>query len=173
VKSDNIEVIHDWPCQSSKNATQEKVPSQVAYREEGILWGSQIPPDVPRHMWTKLQLDNKQTGEVAKINREIATCTENAGKQPDDVITDYLTQIKAHLIKNFDQKYGKTLWRTMPITLVVTVPAVWSDLAKARTLDAVDKAGFNTLEFPQLVKTIITTEPEAAAIYTIQTLRGM
>jgi molecular chaperone DnaK (HSP70) len=160
IQGDNIEVIHDWPCQSSRNATQEKVPSQVAYREEGILWGSSIPSDVPRHMWTKLQLDNKQTGEAAN-------------KQADDVITDYLTQIKAHLIKNFDRKYGATLWRTMPITLVVTVPAVWSDLAKARTLEAVDKAGFNTRQFPQRVNTIITTEPEAAAIYTIKTLRGM
>jgi molecular chaperone DnaK (HSP70) len=124
-------------------------------------------------MWTKLQLDNKQTGEAAKIHREISTCTGNANKQADDVITDYLTQIKAHLIKNFDRKYGATLWRTMPITLVVTVPAVWSDLAKARTLEAVDKAGFNTRQFPQRVNTIITTEPEAAAIYTIKTLRGM
>jgi molecular chaperone DnaK (HSP70) len=124
-------------------------------------------------MWTKLLLDNNRAGEVAKINREIATCTENASKQPVDVITDYLTQIKAQLFKNFDQKYGKKLWRTMPITLVATVPAVWSDLAKARTLDAVDKAGFNTREFPQPVNVIITTEPEAAAIYTIKTLRGM
>ncbi|KAI4710800.1 hypothetical protein J4E89_004390 [Alternaria sp. Ai002NY15] len=156
---------------SSKNATQEKVPSEVAYREEGILWGALIPADVPRHMWTKLQLDPIQAGEVTKINREIATSAQNANKQPDDVITDFLAQVKAHLIKNLDQKYGTTLWRTMPITLVVTVPATWSDLAKSRTLEAVSKAGFNTLEFPQPVTTILTTEPEAAAIHTIRTFR--
>ncbi|KAI4924198.1 uncharacterized protein J4E92_007279 [Alternaria infectoria] len=171
-QADHIEVIHDWPSQSSKNATQEKVPSEVAYREEGILWGALIPADVPRHMWTKLQLDPLQVGEVTKINREIAMSKGNANKQPDDVITDYLAQVKAHLLKNLDQKYGRTLWRTMPITLVVTVPATWSDLAKSRTLEAVNKAGFNTLEFPQPVTTILTTEPEAAAIYTIRTFRG-
>ncbi|CAN9134369.1 unnamed protein product [Alternaria alternata] len=172
LQGQHIEVIHDWPSQSSKNATQEKVPSEVAYREEGILWGALIPADTPRHMWTKLQLDANQVGEAAKIQREIATSSQNTSKQPDDVITDFLAQVKAHLLKNLDQKYGKTLWRTMPITLVVTVPATWSDLAKSRTLDAVDKAGFNTLEFPQPVTTILTTEPEAAAIYTIRTLRG-
>lgn len=165
-------MIHDWPSQSSKNATQEKVPSEVAYREEGILWGALIPADVPRHMWTKLQLDPLQAGEVTKINREIATSAQNANKQPDDVITDFLAQVKAHLIKNLDQKYGTALWRTMPITLVVTVPATWSDLAKSRTLEAVNRAGFNTLEFPQPVTTILTTEPEAAAIHTMRTYRG-
>lgn len=148
------------------------MPSEVAYREEGILWGALIPADTPRHMWTKLQLDANQVGEAAKIQREIATSSQNTSKQPDDVITDFLAQVKAHLLKNLDQKYGKTLWRMMPITLVVTVPATWSDLAKSRTLDVVDKAGFNTLEFPQPVTTILTTEPEAAAIYTIRTLRG-
>jgi molecular chaperone DnaK (HSP70) len=56
---------------------------------------------------------------------------------------------------------------------VVTVPAVWIDVAKARTLEAVDKAGFNTLVFPQLKSILMTTEPEAAAIYTIKSLRGM
>ena len=165
-------MIHDWPSQSSKNATQEKVPSEVAYREEGILWGALLPADVPRHMWTKLQLDPLQAGEVTKINREIATSAQNANKQPDDVITDFLTQVKAHLIKNLDQKYGTALWRTMPITLVVTVPATWSDLAKSRTLEAVNRAGFNTQEFPQPVTTILTTEPEAAAIHTMRTYRG-
>lgn len=123
-------------------------------------------------MWTKLQLDRKQTGDIVKITREIATSSQRSDKQPDDVITDFLTQVKAHLIKNFDLKYSKALWRTLPITLVVTVPAVWSDHAKARTLEAVNKAGFNSLEFPQSVTTTLTTEPEAAAIHTIRTLRG-
>jgi len=64
------------------------------------------------------------------------------------------------------------LWRTLPITLVVTVPAVWSDAAKDSTLRAVRMAGFDTTCFPLLKRTILTTEPEAAAIYTIQSLRG-
>lgn len=79
---------------------------------------------MPRHMWTKLQLDSKQTGNVARITREIATSSQDSTRLPDDIITDFLTQVKAHLIINLDQKYGETLWRTMPITLVVTVPAL-------------------------------------------------
>jgi molecular chaperone DnaK (HSP70) len=124
-------------------------------------------------MWTKLQLDPTNEGELVKIVREVSTSTENTNKQPVEIIADFLAQIKAHLIKNLDQKYGKVLWRDLAITLVVTVPAVWIDVAKARTLEAVDKAGFNTLVFPQLKSILMTTEPEAAAIYTIKSLRGM
>jgi molecular chaperone DnaK (HSP70) len=124
-------------------------------------------------MWTKFQLDPINEGELVKIVREVSTSTENTNKQPVEIIADFLAQIKAHLIKNLDQKYGKVLWRDLAITLVVTVPAVWIDVAKARTLEAVDKAGFNTLVFPQLKSILMTTEPEAAAIYTIKSLRGM
>ena len=138
------------------------------------MWGSLIKPNLQRHMWTKLQLDSRQDGEIAKIVREVSTSAsaQNAHKQPVEIIADFLGQVKAHLIKNLDQRYGKALWRTLPITLVVTVPAVWSDVAKAHTLEAVDKAGFNKLEFQQLKDTIVATEPESAAIYTIKSLRG-
>jgi hypothetical protein len=54
----------------------------------------------------------------------------------------------------------------------VTVPAVCSDLAKDSTLRAIRKGGFNTTVFPKLKRTVLTTEPEAAAKYTIQSLRG-
>lgn len=35
-------------------------------------------------------------------------------------------------------------FRTIPIEYVVTVPAIWSDLTKARTLAACEAAGFET-----------------------------
>ncbi|KAH6865782.1 hypothetical protein BKA58DRAFT_413432 [Alternaria rosae] len=169
---EHIEVIHDWPSQHTKIGTKEKVPSEVTYQKQGLLWGALIPSNVQRHMWTKLQLDPVNKGELVKIVREVSTSTENTNKLPVEIIADFLSQIKAHLIKNLDQKYGKVLWRGLAITLVVTVPAVWTDVAKARTLEAVAKAGFNTPEFPQLKNIIMTTEPEAAAIYTTKILRG-
>ncbi|KAL1801372.1 hypothetical protein ACET3X_001714 [Alternaria dauci] len=169
---EHIEVIHDWPSQHTKIGTKEKVPSEVTYQKQGLMWGSLIPPNVPRHLWTKLQLDPTQKGELTKIVREVSTSSEHPNKQPVEIIADFLAQVKIHLIKNLDQKYGKVLWRSLEVTLVVTVPAVWTEVAKARTLEAVDKAGFNTPEFPQLKNILTTTEPEAAAIYTIKSLRG-
>lgn len=122
-------------------------------------------------MWTKLELENQPTGEAAKVQQETSSAALGLHKQPVDIIADYLSQVKAHLIQNLDQKYGKELWRTLSITLVITMPAVWSDRAKARTRQAVDRAGFNSAQFPGLKDIIAATEPECAAIYTIHSLR--
>ncbi|KAI4909431.1 hypothetical protein J4E90_008128 [Alternaria incomplexa] len=169
----HIEIVHDWPSRHGKIGTKEKVPSEVAYLKEGLRWGSDIPPHEKRHMWTKLELDNRGDGEAAKIIGELSSSPLGPRKPPVEIIADFLAQIKTHLIKNLDDKYGKELWRTLSITLVITVPAVWSDVAKYRTMQAVEKAGFNKLEFPQLsMPVLVTTEPEAAAIHTISTLRG-
>jgi len=124
-------------------------------------------------MWTKLLLDDPKAGEVDKIMRELSLSSDQGSSaKPVEIIAKYLAHIKAHTIKNLDIHYGKGLWRTLPLTLVVTVPAVWSDAAKHSTLQAVDKAGFNNIELPQLKRIVLTTEPEAAAIYTIQSMRG-
>jgi hypothetical protein len=170
---EHIEIIHDWPSRHGKTGTREKVPSEVAYLKEGLRWSADISPHEPRQMWTKLELDNRRDGEVAKIIGELSSSLLEARKAPVEIIADFLAQVKAHLVKNLDERYGKELWRTLPITLVVTVPAVWSDVAKYRTMQAIEKAGFNSLQFPQLqMPVLVTTEPEAAAIHTIKPLRG-
>jgi hypothetical protein len=168
----HVEVIHDWPSHHGNIGTREKVPSEVTYLKEGLRWGSDIPPHEKRHMWTKLELDDRGDGEAAKIISELSSPRE-ARKPPVEIIADSLAQVKAHLMKTLNEKYGKELWRTLSITLVVTVPAMWSDAAKHKTMEAVEKAGFNTLEFKELtMPVLVTTEPEAAALYTIKTLRG-
>ncbi|UPX15290.1 uncharacterized protein EKO05_0005744 [Ascochyta rabiei] len=168
----HIEVIKDWPSRHTKIGTKEKVPSEIAYLSDGMKWGSLIPTNAQRHMWTKLELDSPQAGEAARIQRELVANTRVTLKQPVDIVADFLEQVKGHLIKNLDTQYGEELWRTLPITLVITVPAVWSDAAKARTHQAVRMAGFDNSSFPKLKRTITITEPEAAATYTIQSLRG-
>ncbi|CAA9962602.1 hypothetical protein P3342_002299 [Pyrenophora teres f. teres] len=168
----DILVIKDWPSRHTKIGTKEKVPSEIALKDRS-KWGSLIAPNEQRFMWTKLLLDQPKAGEVDMIMKELSLNNKNGqSNKPVDIITDYLKHIKAHLLKNLDIQYGKGLWTTLPITLVVTVPAVWSDAAKNATLQAVNKAGFNNTKLPQLKRTVLTTEPEAAAIYTIQSLRG-
>lgn len=172
ISKQHVEIVHDWPSCHTQIATKEKVPSEVAYDKDGMKWGSNIPPDVPRQMWTKLALDKRHDGEVSKISQELSQTKNSADKKPVKIVADYLACIKEHLFKNLDDKYGEKLWRTLPITLVVTMPAVWSDAAKALTLQAFDEAGFNTRETPRLERVISATEPEAAAIHTMRAMRG-
>jgi molecular chaperone DnaK (HSP70) len=148
------------------------VPSEIEYLLKGTQWGSLIPPNVSRHMWTKLQLDCTQTGEAAKVLEEQQKAAQRLDEQPVDIVADFLRHVREHLIKTLDEEYHREVWSTLPITLVVTVPAVWSDAAKGRTLQAVNQASFNNACFLALNQTLLATEPEAAAIYTIKTLRG-
>ncbi|KAF9728578.1 hsp70 protein-like protein [Paraphaeosphaeria minitans] len=172
LNENHIEVINNWPSRHTKIGTKEKVPSEIAYMPDGAQWGSLIPPHVTRHMWTKLQLDSPQTGEAAEIIKEQQLAAQSLNKQPIDIIADFLQHVKDHVLKTLDEEYGREVWTTLPIALVLTVPAMWSDAAKDRTLQAVLQAGFNNTYFPTLKRSLLATEPEAAAIYTIKTLRG-
>jgi hypothetical protein len=86
-------------------------------------------------------------------------------------------------------KFGEKLKSELVVDIVVTVPVVgqvylffnsfpadclsqkWSYRAKNSTLRAVRNAGFNEKSFPGLRDMIMTTEPEAAAIYTARHLK--
>ncbi|KAH7396593.1 Hsp70 family protein [Phaeosphaeria sp. MPI-PUGE-AT-0046c] len=163
-----VEVVRDFPSARTQIGTKEKVPSEIAV-DDYAQWGALIPSNVQRYKWTKLELDKVPSGESIKISRELSEATD---RKPVEIIANFLSHVKEQLIKNLDRQYGQAVWRTLPITLVVTVPAVWSDAAKDSTLQAVRNAGFQQLSFPMLKRTILVTEPEAAAIYTIQSLRG-
>lgn len=171
IKDEHIEIFHDWPSQHTKIATKEKVPSEVAYQPTES-WGAMIPSDVPRHLWTKLDLENRPIGEAASFHKDVSSTALTLYKTPVDIVSDFLGHVRKHLINVLDRRYGEDLWRSLPITLVVTVPAVWSDVAKARTRQAVEKAGFNSSYFPKLGHIIDATEPESAAIHTIATLHN-
>ncbi|KAL5450345.1 hypothetical protein PMIN07_008898 [Paraphaeosphaeria minitans] len=178
-KTDNIEnriqIVSNWPAVHTMIGTKEKTPTEITYLGGCLKWGGAIPPNIQRHMWTKLELDIPMAGEAAKIRQELLGSSYGgvAGvKRPVDIIADFLGQVLDHLIKNLNIQYTEKLWRTFPITLVVTYPAVWSDSAKAATLQAFSQAGFNKENLPMLKNTITATEPEAAALYTIMSMRG-
>ncbi|KAJ4295219.1 hypothetical protein N0V90_007230 [Kalmusia sp. IMI 367209] len=179
IGNDNIEngiqLITNWPSVHSMVGTKEKTPTEITYLGGAIKWGAAIPPNIQRHIWTKLELDAPRTGEAARIRQELLSSAYGgvAGvKRPVDIIADFLAQVLAHLIKNLNDQYTEKLWKTFSITLVITYPAVWSDAAKALTFKAFEQAGFNAKNLPTLKKTMTATEPEAAALYTITSMRG-
>lgn len=150
------------------------MPTEIAYTTNGIRWGFDIPAQIPRHMWTKLQLEGPGVGTAVVIKRELSsTCNrEDARKPAADIIADFLKKIKQQLIKNLEKTYGVELWKSFLIDLVVTFPAVWSDAAKEKTMVSVTKAGFNATELPNLKNVLTVTEPEAAALYTLKSMKG-
>jgi molecular chaperone DnaK (HSP70) len=65
-------------------------------------------------------------------------------KTPEELTTDYLTALCKHLMYTLEQKVGSQILRTIPLEFCLTVPAIWSEVAKERTLRACQKAGLRS-----------------------------
>lgn len=91
--------------------------------------------------------------------------SQNNTKRHDaqQLLADYLSGLGDHLLYTLNQKLGEPFVRNVPMEFILTVPAIWSDLAKSKTLAACQRAGGPF----QGRKITLVSEPEAAAIYTL------
>jgi molecular chaperone DnaK (HSP70) len=62
---------------------------------------------------------------------------------PEQLASDYLEFLCKHLEYHLKQKLGASIMRTTPFELYLTVPAIWSELAKEKTLSACQGTGLN------------------------------
>lgn len=176
----DIQLIIDWPG-PSRNATEEKVPSEVAYSNEKFEWGNRIRNHNQREAWTKLLLDetyskDQQTlienlfhGDVDLTDNDSARDASPSrllGKDPLEIVTDFLSGVRTHLQNVLEARYGIIL-NELRREIVITVPAGWSEKAKNLTYKAFCKAGFDA----ERTKISMITEPEAAAIYILRDLK--
>ena len=81
-------------------------------------------------------------------------------REPVDVSADYLTCIHKFVEETFlPSTYGVEFLKNQRRVYLITVPAIWSDLAKDLTRQAAGRAGIPD------EKLFLVTEPEAAALY--------
>ncbi|KAL2869219.1 Hsp70 family protein [Aspergillus lucknowensis] len=161
-RPDHISVVESWPSHagSQEGMSSVKVPTELRYTgsksAENVQWGFQIPSLVDRYQWFKLGLDE---------TNPLVSNKSWGDKTPEKLTEDYLTQIYMHIMYTLEQKLGAALLRTIPLQFSLTVPAIWTEAAKDKTLKACQKAGLKSDEEISLV-----TEPEAAAIYALHGL---
>ncbi|KAH8804541.1 hypothetical protein F5884DRAFT_417421 [Xylogone sp. PMI_703] len=153
-RSDYQTVINSWPSSqgSREGISSEKVPTELRYIKSTVEWGFQIPPLVERFQWFKLGLGGAKAQAGQKISSE-------------DLTAAYLTKLCEHLMYTLEQKVGQAVLRTIPIEFCLTVPAIWSEVAKEKTLKACERAGLKSN-----TKILLVSEPEAAAIYSLHCL---
>ncbi|KAF9729994.1 hsp70-like protein [Paraphaeosphaeria minitans] len=157
-----ITVVQDWPKAQTGTVSAVKVPSQIQSLADGGAghrWGYDIPPDMKRHTWFKLHLETDRGG------------SDKTDSSAVDITAAFLAHVKTHLFKVLGKERGVDLWGSLSLELVITFPAIWSESAKDKTLKAVDKTGFNKYELPHLKQIVTTTEPEAATLYVLHTMR--
>ncbi|KAK7935344.1 hypothetical protein PG985_000839 [Apiospora marii] len=158
-----------WPNQTTKEGgSGPKVPSTIHYlpRQGGFEWGFQIPPSThPDEVirWFKLGLQSNED-RPAELRRMLAD------HDTDRLVRDYLIGLGEHTMYFLGQTLGSAMVQRYversALHFVLTVPAVWSDLAKTKTLAAFNKV-------PSLAGiggATLVSEPEAAATYALHTM---
>lgn len=154
-----MNLITNWPVKGSQIASNDKVPSELCYHDNGELqaWGYTVPDTATAIAWVKLLLEPDyriRTVPAAGSHEALI----RAGKSPETAVSNYLTALWSFVLEQLRRKIGQDFERTFSIRVVLTCPAIWSDLAKHKTLSAAYAAGM-----PR-TRTTLVPEPEAAAL---------
>ncbi|KAK2850556.1 hypothetical protein FQN49_005545 [Arthroderma sp. PD_2] len=170
----DIIVIGTWPGPSRDTETVFKTPSRIAYpldnpRIKAVKWGFQVEPGMTAYSWTKLLLDKyTPLTEFDDATLEHASAMGimqlPQGKSAVDVVADFLSEVRNHVFKLIEKQITKETLHITPIEYWFTVPAIWSDQAKAQTKEAARLAGFGSNSARPDDRIFMVTEPEAAAI---------
>lgn len=123
----------------------------------------------------KLLLDPEQATKYddpsLKFSEGSGVLRRPPGKSAIDLCADYLSHVATYAYKALEQKISPEILAISPLEFWFTVPAVWSDKAKADTLRAAEKAARTAAVFQQTpVSTFLVAEPEAAAVATISAI---
>lgn len=130
--------------------------------ERKMLWGFQIPTKLPRLRWIKLDLDPDQKHGIPASLLIKRVNLYPPGATPKSVTTDYLRALIEHVSQVIKRQVGSA-FESLSFTYVITVPAVWSQGAKIKTLNCAEEAGL-----AKSAPVLIVSEPEAAAIHALK-----
>ncbi|EEH37287.2 hypothetical protein PAAG_07568 [Paracoccidioides lutzii Pb01] len=161
--------ITDW----GRGVSSQKVPSEIRFDGPGneqFKWGFQIKHGQERHIWFKLDLDpdNSRTGKLTQLSRtlkDLFVSPPEYQRTTEDIVAAYLTGLRRHAVAHLEKLYGAAVMKDCQLDWIITVPAVWSDLAKKKTRTAAMRAGMGDTTSLQM-----TSEPEAAAVYALKAL---
>ncbi|KAF2102746.1 actin-like ATPase domain-containing protein [Rhizodiscina lignyota] len=166
----DVYVIRSWSGASRPSDNAWKTPSRIAYAEENPNHdkdqiGFDVTPGMTSYSWFKLLLDRAAERRFDDPDlRDI----EGPGmlrlprnKTAQQVCADFLRGIYQKTFEELNTRMLASVVNAMPIDFSFTVPAIWSDKAKADTIASARAAGFGSR--PGDTITLIT-EPEAAAI---------
>lgn len=137
---EDIEIVTNW---GSQMGNHNKIPSVYSYSPASSAgeqqWGVSLSPDAVTMVNTKMELDvqDKKLDELELIlqvldgtsNLEFAAVKKSRGypeytwKNPEEIVTDYLTKVFQHLNQSFEH-FGSHLKARLQVDVVITVPVV-------------------------------------------------
>ncbi|KEZ46799.1 hypothetical protein SAPIO_CDS0097 [Scedosporium apiospermum] len=163
---EKIYSITNWP--GGEDRIVPKAPTALRYTKDStseFQWGYELEGSLEDKITgLKLLLDPEQRRPYF-IPTNIPAELAKLPKSTLDVATDYLRALYDHAMAEVKGEYlDREFLENYQQQFVLTVPAVWSDKAKDMTLRAARAAGISPVE--------MITEPEAAALYTILSVKN-
>ncbi|KAI3391282.1 hypothetical protein diail_7641 [Diaporthe ilicicola] len=160
----DVQVTKRWPNVTGQLRISDKVPTTLRrFGNDELQWGFLIEPDASSAeilQWFKLKLDDRAQ-VVDFIPENISAYSE---RKTNEVITDYLSLLGAHLRLNLTESIGADQIKDYEWKYVLTVPAIWSERATERTKRAFQDA----MELRGTRDITVISEPEAAALSVLQ-----
>ncbi|RSL67500.1 hypothetical protein CEP54_003231 [Fusarium duplospermum] len=171
----DIAIVTSWEAELNHCSDKEKAPTQLLYSSNSdATWGYSIPADKDALKWFKLLLlkrgdipaDIATSGQLANARR----LQETTGKQPVDIIACFLRKLWSHAIESIKRSIGAELLNKSKFHVVITLPAIWPPYAQRHMKQAAGLSGILDARSCGATTLRFVSEPEAAALATIQDL---
>lgn len=166
--SGQINLITTWPGYGREEG---KVPTELVYENDEVVWGYDIPEDAEPIRWFKLLLlrDEDLSPELRRSAyiRQGREKLLEIGKSAVDVIADYLRALSQHILETIENARGESVLEALRFHIVLTVPAIWKGYARQSMREAARKAGLLDSRPAGPTTLAFAPEPEAAAFATL------
>lgn len=106
--------------------------------------------------------------ELAREYPSATALPARYGAECEKLVVDYLTSLRECADEYLRSRIDGEVLRTTPREYIITVPAVWSDKAQYDTRVCAERAGMGGRGDIQII-----SEPEAAGIYALNTMRNL
>ena len=166
-KSPFVSIAHR-SLSSGINSDSKLSCREIKYDGQNYKWGFQIGDSELRQQWFKLELDPSQLRGTSDLARRFPDYTAEPPQynmSTEKIVIDYLTALRKHAEQVLRHKLPAGALMSTPLEFVMTVPAVWSDAAQAKTRACAEKAGMGLGSALHIV-----SEPEAAAMYALDAM---
>jgi molecular chaperone DnaK (HSP70) len=176
-KIERMEVISSWDSHEHSNSDEQKTPTAIAFGSKSkVSWGYGIPRDAEQLKWFKLLLvDDKDLPDDVRKSTKIKEAREylkKHNKTPIQAISLYLRHLWNHSIQRITETVSRNLVNYSKFHIVITVPAIWPEYARARMREAASNAGMLGDRIAGPTELSFVSEPEAAALATLSEMDG-
>jgi hypothetical protein len=137
-----------------------------------IAWGFDIPlyRGFNPIRWIKLLLEpdlKMKKNDIIDLSEPLRILAE-CGRTPVEAASDYLRSLWEHIKTQIISEHSRAVYEYAEKSIVLSVPAIWSNAAKHNTYLMAAGAGLASEEY----RLQIVSEPEAAAIAVLKDRAG-